>query len=124
MRRLNMEWKFQKVMNAWVSSQEKNNIKLTISLVQKDSNLLVIDLDDTKALLFFSLSVGKEKESGNQDNSFFDKDSVSSKMKELEDLFDISKWGDSPQKKLFKELQSKIIDYLDNLYLDPPNNEG
>lgn len=124
MRRLNMEWKFQKVMNAWVSSQEKNNIKLTISLVQKDSNLLVIDLDDTKALLFFSLSVGKEKESGNQDNSFFDKDSVSSKMKELEDLFDISKWGDSPQKKLFKELQSKIIDYLDNLYLDPPKNEG
>ena len=124
MRRLNMEWKFQKVMNAWVSSQEKNNIKLTISLVQKDSNLLVIDLDDTKALLFFSLSVVKEKESGSQDNSFFDKDSVSSKMKELEDLFDISKWGDSPQKELFKELQSKIIDYLDNLYLDPPKNEG
>ena len=124
MRRLNMEWKFQKVMNAWVSSQEKNNIKLTISLVQKDSNLLVIDLDDTKALLFFSLSVGKEKESGSQDNSFFDKDSVSSKMKELEDLFDISKWGDSPQKKLFKELQGKIIDYLDNLYLDSPENEG
>lgn len=124
MRRLNMEWKFQKVMNAWVSSQEKNNIKLTISLVQKDSNLLVIDLDDTKALLFFSLSVGKEKESGSQDNSFFDKDSVSSKMKELEDLFDISKWGDSPQKKLFKELQGKIIEYLDNLYLDSPENEG
>ena len=124
MRRLDMEWKFQKVMNAWVSSQEKNNIKLTISLVQKDSNLLVIDLDDTKALLFFSLSVGKEKESGNQDNPFFDKDSVSSKMKELEDLFDISKWGDSPQKKLFKELQSKIIEYLDNLYLDSPENEG
>lgn len=124
MRRLNMEWKFQKVMNAWVSSQEKNNIKLTISLVQKDSNLLVIDLDDTKALLFFSLSVGKEKESGSQDNSFFDKDSVSSKMKELEDLFDISKWGDSPQKKLFKELQGKIIEYLDNLYLDSPKNEG
>ena len=124
MRRLNMEWKFQKVMNAWVSSQEKNNIKLTISLVQKDSNLLVIDLDDTKALLFFSLSVGKEKESGSQDNSFFDKDSVSSKMKELEDLFDISKRGDSPQKKLFKELQGKIIEYLDNLYLDSPENEG
>ena len=124
MRRLNMECKFQKVMNAWVSSQEKNNIKLTISLVQKDSNLLVIDLDDTKALLFFSLSVGKEKESGSQDNSFFDKDSVSSKMKELEDLFDISKWGDSPQKKLFKELQGKIIEYLDNLYLDSPENEG
>ena len=124
MRRLNMEWKFQKVMNAWVSSQEKNNIKLTISLVQKDSNLLVIDLDDTKALLFFSLSVGKEKESGSQDNSFFDKDSVSSKMKELEDLFDISKWGDSTQKKLFKELQGKIIEYLDNLYLDSPENEG
>ena len=124
MRRLNMEWKFQKVMNAWVSSQEKNNIKLTISLVQKDSNLLVIDLDDTKALLFFSLSVGKEKESGSQDNSFFDKDSVSSKMKELEDLFDISKWGDSPQKKLFKELQGKIIEYLDNLYLDSPENDG
>ena len=124
MRRLNMEWKFQKVMNAWVSSQEKNNIKLTISLVQKDSNLLVIDLDDTKALLFFSLSVGKEKESSSQDNSFFDKDSVSSKMKELEDLFDISKWGDSPQKKLFKELQGKIIEYLDNLYLDSPENEG
>ena len=111
-------------MNAWVSSQEKNNIKLTISLVEKNSNLLIIDLDDTKALLFFSLSVSKEKGSDNQDNSFFDKDSVSSKMKELEDLFDISKWGDSPQKELFKELQSKIIDYLDNLYLDSPKNEG
>ena len=119
-----MEWKFHKAMNAWVSSQEKNNIKLTISLVEKNSNLLIIDLDDTKALLFFSLSVGKEKESDSQNNSFFDKDSVSSKMKELEDLFDISKWGDSPQKELFKELQSKIIDYLDNLYLDPPKNEG
>ena len=118
-----MEWKFQKVMNSWTSSQEKNNIKLTISLVEKNSNLLIIDLDDTKALLFFSLSVGKEKGSDSQDNSFFDKDSVSSKMKELEDLFDISKWGDSPQKELFKELQSKIIDYLDNLYLDSPKNE-
>ena len=119
-----MEWKFQKVMNSWTSSQEKNNIKLTISLVEKNSNLLIIDLDDTKALLCFSLSVGKEKGSDSQDNSFFDKDSISSKMKELEDLFDISKWGDSPQKELFKELQSKIIDYLDNLYLDPPKNEG
>ena len=119
-----MEWKFHKAMNAWVSSQEKNNIKLTISLVEKNSNLLIIDLDDTKALLFFSLSVGKEKGSDSQDNSFFDKDSVSSKMKELEDLFDISKWGDSPQKKLFKELQGKIIEYLDNLYLDSPENEG
>ena len=118
-----MEWKFHKAMNAWVSSQEKNNIKLTISLVEKNSNLLIIDLDDTKALLFFSLSIGKEKESDNQDNSSFDKDSVSSKMKELEDLFDISKWGDSPQKELFKELQGKIIEYLDNFYLDSPKNE-
>ena len=87
-------------------------------------NLLIIDLDDTKALLFFSLSVGKEKGSDSQDNSFFDKDSVSSKMKELEDLFDISKWGDSPQKELFQELQGTIIEYLDNFYLDSPKNEG
>ena len=36
-------------------------------------------------------------------------------MKELEELFDIEKWGDLPQKEMFKELQKKIIEYFDTL---------
>lgn len=118
-----MEWKFRKNINTWDNSQEKNSIILNISIMQGNSDLLIMDLDDKEHNLYFSLSIGKEKETDAQEESFLDKDSVSSEMQELEELFDIEKWGDSPRKELFKELQDKIIKYFDNLYLDSPKNE-
>lgn len=118
-----MEWKFQKAMNSWTSSQEKNNINLMISVLQKNSNLLIVDLDDKEDHLYFSLSIGSEKESEGEKVPFLNKDSIDSAKKELEDLFDIEKWGNSPRKELFKELQTKILAYFDNLYISPSEKE-
>ena len=73
--------------------------------------------------LYFSLSMGSEKESEGEKVPFLNKDSIDSAKKELEDLFDIEKWGDSPRKELFKELQTKILAYFDNLYISPSEKE-
>ena len=68
-----MEWKFQKAMNSWTSSQEKNNINLMISVLQKNSNLLIVDLDDKEDHLYLSLSIGSEKESEVNASSYCNK---------------------------------------------------
>ena len=118
-----MEWKFQKAMNSWTSSQEKNNINLMISVLQKNSNLLIVDLDDKEDHLYLSLSIGSEKESEGEKVPFLNKDSIDSAKKALENLLDIEKWGNSPRKELFKELQTKILAYFDNLYISPSEKE-
>ena len=108
-----MEWKFHKLMKCWNSSQKKGDIRLSISLLLENSILLIIDLDDMKNNIFFSLSKGAEYPSKEaEDKEYQEKEN---RMKELEELFDIAKWGDLPQKEMFKELQKKIIEYFDTL---------
>ena len=91
-----MEWSYKRVIDSWTSTQVKDNVKLVISLMGRDSNSIIFDLDDTERNIYFC--TGKEAVI----------EDMESKKKEIEEVFDFEKYNNLSGEELFKELQTKI----------------
>lgn len=91
-----MKWSYKRVMDSWTSTQVKDNVKLVISLMGRDSNSIIFDLDDTERNMYFC--TGKEAVI----------EDMGSKKKEIEEVFDFEKYNNLSGEELFKELQTKI----------------
>lgn len=99
-----MEWVYKKVTDSWTSTQDRDDVKLMVSLmgsstglVKTGFNLIIIDLEDTKENIFFSM--GKEKPI----------EDIESKKKDIEEILDYAQYEDVPREQLFEVLQSNII---------------